>query len=181
MPCLFQRDFTNKRNPVLLESVTPGCEWVINGEGVATRKWDGTAVLVLGGQAYARLDCKSGKTPPEEAIPCDPAPDPVTGHWPHWIKAGRPEDKWIRDAFERSGTLADGTYEAVGPKIGSNHECLAEHRLYRHGDVELTAPRTFAGLREYLSGFMGEGIVFHHPDGRMCKIRRDDFGYRWPL
>lgn len=24
----------------------------------------------------------------------------------------------------------------------------------------------------------GEGIVFHHPDGRMCKIRKSDFGIK---
>jgi hypothetical protein len=46
MPCLFVRDFTDKRNPKISTDVTPGCEWVMAGEGVATRKYDGTACLV---------------------------------------------------------------------------------------------------------------------------------------
>jgi hypothetical protein len=24
-----------------------------------------------------------------------------------------------------------------------------------------------------------EGIVWHHPDGRMVKIKKKDFGYKW--
>jgi hypothetical protein len=40
-------------------------------------------------------------------------------------------------------------------------------------------PRDFDGLREYLASFNGEGIVFHHPDGRMVKIRRTDFDFPW--
>ena len=26
-----------------------------------------------------------------------------------------------------------------------------------------------------------EGIVWHHPDGRMAKIKRRDFGLSWPI
>jgi hypothetical protein len=40
------------------------------------------------------------------------------------------------------------------------------------------APRTFNELREWLSGMDIEGIVFHHPDGRMAKIKKRDFGIR---
>jgi hypothetical protein len=32
----------------------------------------------------------------------------------------------------------------------------------------------FFGLEEI------EGIVWHHQDGRMAKIKRRDFGYPWP-
>jgi hypothetical protein len=181
IPCLFQRDFTNQRNPVLLREVTPGCEWVLAGEGVATRKWDGTACMVKDGRIYARLDCKKGKVPPPGAIPCDPAPDPVTGHWPHWVEATRPEDKYHREAFAY-GVYPDGTYELIGPKVNGNHEAWDKHELARHGDWVLDeVPRDFAGLRGWLESHQIEGIVFHRPDGRMAKIRRDDFGFPWPL
>ena len=74
IPCLFERDFTDKRNPILLPTVTPGCEWVMAGEGVATRKYDGTACAVINGELYKRYDAKQGKEPPPGAIPCaDPA------------------------------------------------------------------------------------------------------------
>ncbi|GGH67162.1 hypothetical protein HNQ91_001716 [Filimonas zeae] len=39
--------------------------------------------------------------------------------------------------------------------------------------------RTFEGIRTFLESFEGEGVVFHHPDGRMCKIKRRDFGMKW--
>jgi hypothetical protein len=30
-------------------------------------------------------------------------------------------------------------------------------------------------LAKYLAEFEGEGIVWHHPDGRMAKLKRKDF------
>lgn len=180
IPCLFQRDFTDKRNPVLLRDVTPGCEWVLAGEGVATRKWDGTAVAIICGKLHARYDAKRGKQLPPGAIPCG-EPDPITGHNPAWVLADGPEHKWIREAFAMTMTTVDGTYEAIGPKINGNHECFPIHVLMRHGAEELDAPRNFDGLADFLRDKNIEGIVFHHPDGRMCKIRRDDYGLPWPI
>lgn len=184
IPCVFERDFSDRRQPVLLRSVTPGCEWVVLAEeGIATRKWDGTSVLVQGGKVFARYDAKAGKAPPAGAIPCDPAPDALTGHWPHWVEAVRPEDRWIREAAANTPRpLLDGTYEAVGPKIGANPERLERHTLMPHGGQRCEdVVRTFDGLREWLAVNAVEGIVFHHPDGRMAKIRRADFGIPWPV
>jgi hypothetical protein len=39
-------------------------------------------------------------------------------------------------------------------------------------------PRDFDGLREYLAGKDIEGIVWHHSDGRMAKIKLRDFGHK---
>lgn len=188
MPCLFVREFRG-RNFTITPWVTPGCEWVLAGEGVATRKWDGTAVLVKDSRLFARYDAKKGKTPPAGAIPCTAEPDPVTGHWPHWVEASRPQDCWIREAYASAaerlgGNVPDGTYEAVGPNIGSNADRVARHMLMQHGDMTVDLPasaRTFGALRAWLEMAPWEGIVFHHPDGRMAKIRRDDFGFPWPL
>jgi len=187
MPCLFVREFHSDGTFTITEQVTPGCEWVLAGEGVATRKWDGTAVLVKEGRMYARYDAKPGRTPPPGAIPCEPEPDPETGHWPHWVVADRPQDNWIRQAAENSGLLmqVDGTYEACGPKIatrsGPNPERLEAHALFRHGSEVVDVPRSFEGIRSTLSVLPWEGLVFHHPDGRMAKIRCKDFGLPWPV
>lgn len=186
MPCLFERDFTNPRSPVLLETVTPGCEWVLAGEGIATRKWDGTACAVMNGVLYKRYDAKHGKQPPLGAVPCG-EPDPITGHWPHWVKVDprKAEDRWHALAWQRrqagkSGpALFDGTYELCGPKVGTSNEGFGEHVFLRHGADVLEPPRNFAGLREFLGDNLIEGIVFRHEDGRMCKIRRHDFGLPW--
>lgn len=181
IPCLFQRDFSDKQNPFLLRDVTPGCEWVLNGEGVATRKWDGTAVAIIDGKLYARYDAKRGKPAPANGIPCAD-PDPVTGHHPHWVPADGPEHKWIREAYNATVDRTDGTYEAVGPKINGNHDKVAKHVLMRHGEHKLHPEfRTWEYLEQYLDFMDIEGIVFHHPDKRMCKIRRDDYGLSWPI
>jgi hypothetical protein len=50
--------------------------------------------------------------------------------------------------------------------------------LVRHGKEVLSdAPRTFDALRAYLQRDI-EGIVWHHEDGRMVKIKGKDFGIR---
>jgi hypothetical protein len=110
---LFQRNYDGDR--LVRNEVVPGAEWVINGEGVATRKWDGTCCMIKDGELYKRYDAKQGKTPPQGFIPAQ-EPDTVTGHWPGWLKVGDgKEDRWHREAFEYTNTLAaglpDGTYE----------------------------------------------------------------------
>jgi hypothetical protein len=52
-----------------------------------------------------------------------------------------------------------------------------------HGTAKPNAdPRTFDEIREWLDDpeFPFEGIVWHHPDGRMAKVKARDFGIRWP-
>ena len=194
IPCLFERDFSDRKRPALLTSVTPGCEWVLAGEGVATRKCDGSACLVKEGKLFKRYDCRKGKTPPEGFIPCEPEPDATTGHWPGWLAVDDgPECKWHREAWNglrasdgtrfHSGLLLDdGTYELCGPKIQGNPERLLEHTMIRHGSELLAfVPRDWEGLKAYLEEHPIEGIVWHHPDGRMAKLRRDDFGFAWPV
>lgn len=179
---LFQRNYDGDR--LVRDEVTPGAEWVINGEGIATRKWDGTCCLIDKGQLFKRYDAKKGKTPPEGFIPAQ-EPDSVTGHWPGWVKVGSDkEDKYHREGFDNSKDgnvyLPDGTYELVGPKINGNKDGHEKHYLIPHGDERFsTTPRTFNELKEWFDGRSIEGIVWHHPDGRMVKIKKKDFGYKW--
>lgn len=184
---LFERDWEGDRSRVL-NKVTPGAEWVIDGEGVATRKWDGTCCKFEGGKLYKRYDAKHGKTPPVGFIPAQPEPDPNTGHWPGWLEVlDRPEDKWFNRALvENEVTPHDfepGTYELCGPKIGGNHERWPHHVFLKHGDSQMPLfPRTFEGIRDCFRSNEGqpdasiEGVVWHHPDGRMVKIKASDFG-----
>jgi hypothetical protein len=197
IPCLFERDFSNKRHPVLLRTVTVGCEWALTPAAVPTRKRDGTACLIKGGRLFKRYDVrvKRGALVPAGAIPCIPEADPVTGHWPHWVEVGpEPESRWHMEAFSGlrasdgsrfrpKASLHDGTYELCGPKIGGNPERLAEHEFFRHGSEVLTlnAWSGWDAILSFLQTTEIEGIVFHHLDGRMCKIRRDDYGLPWPV
>ncbi|MGG6294706.1 hypothetical protein ACQ4M4_09795 [Leptolyngbya sp. AN02str] len=51
--------------------------------------------------------------------------------------------------------------------------------LVPHGrDILEDVPRDLDGIREYLSTHTIEGTVWHHPDGRMIKIKGKDFGIK---
>lgn len=177
---LFQRNYDGDR--LVRDEAVPGAEWVLAGEGMATRKYDGTCCLIQDGQLWKRYDAKQGKTPPIGFIAAQD-PDPISGHWPGWLPVGDgPQDIWHREAFDRGFDLyhfafKEGqTYELCGPKIQGNPEQLEYHLLIRHGDIPLhDCPRDFEGIKEYLRIRTIEGIVWHHPDGRMVKIKRKDF------
>lgn len=173
---LFQRNYDSDR--LVRDELVPGAEWVVAGEGVATRKWDGTSCRVLNGELWKRYDAKAGKQPPQGFEPAQ-EPDPRTGHWPGWIRVGDgPEDRWHREGWSAGQRWNDGTYELVGPKVQGNPERFEYHALIRHGFDILDAPRDFVSLRAYLDGLDIEGIVWHHPDGRMVKIKTKDFGLK---
>ena len=202
IPSLFQRDFEGDRSKVL-NTITPGTEWVIKGEGVATIKYDGTACAVIEGKLYARYDCKPEKAaykqhvegtpwdledfkqPPDSAIACQ-EPDLITGHWPHWVLVeDQPQYKYHAATWEGlDEPLPDGTYELVGPKVSSNPHGLGSHYLWPHGEVfpdDAVPPRTFDTLHRWFQVHSIEGIVWYHNDGRMVKIKRRDFGLPWPV
>jgi hypothetical protein len=181
IPSLFERDYTGTRQ--VFDEVVPGCEWVIAGEGVATEKRDGTACAVINGKLHARYNRKRGKPAPEGWIPCEDAPDEQTGHWPGWVPVGDgPEHRWYREAWVGI-TQVDGTFELLGPKIQGNPYHLVAHCLELHGIYLIDHPpdRTFNAIRAWLIEHPTvEGIVWHHSDGRMVKIKRRDFGLPWP-
>lgn len=184
IPNVFVRDWKGDPSRVL-PIVEPGSEWAINGEGVMTRKWDGAACLVQNGVLFKRYDAKKGKTPPPGFIPAQ-EPDAKTGHYPGWIQVdpAKPEDRYFVEAFG-SGGLDDGTYECCGPKINGNPEGLDRHFFVPHGrDVvwtDLSAPYDYEKVKTIIASLVAEGIVFHHPDGRMAKVKRRDFGLEWPV
>jgi hypothetical protein len=181
---LFKRDYEGTRQ--IYDEVVPGAEWVQAGEGVATLKIDGTCCMVKDGQLYKRYDAKKGKTPPNGFIAAQD-PDPKTGHWPGWLAVDplNPADRWHCEAVAPDSPvncgLLDGTYELLGPKVQGNPYKLEWHELRQHGTVKIDAPRTFEGLRAWFAITTIEGIVWHHPDGRMVKIKRKDFGLPWPV
>lgn len=178
---LFKRDYEGTRQ--VFNEVVPGAEWVLNGEGVATVKWDGTSCTVRGGILYKRYDAKHGKTPPPGFEPAQ-EPDPITGHWPGWVPVtDAPEDRWHRAALEFGIVPGYDTYELIGPKVQGNPHGYDRLSLVPHGQATLPdAPRTFDAIKAYLEANpIFEGIVWHHPDGRMVKIKRRDFGLPWPV
>ncbi len=191
----------NRETGVAINEVREENQWVANGEGVATVKFDGTSCVFMNGQLYKRFDRKLKKQfeiarkkkgnkfvveesmfrdLPEGAIPCVETYDPVTYHFPHWVPVveGEPADYRHNEAIKNfKGVFKEGqTYELVGPDVDKNNYGLTEHELWEHASVEVVVPdRSYEGLKKYLIDNNQEGLVFHHSDGRMAKIRRKDF------
>lgn len=181
IPTMFVRDESKRGRPVL-DQVKPECQWVLDGEGVATEKRDGTNVKIENGQLFKRQKPKERDYDMASYVPCDRA---------------NPSDKWAWEGFDALGHAGggmhsdvppeDGIYELVGPEIQCNPDGFEEHTLIRVVPPvdTLTAKgpmgRTFDGLLVYLTVHPIEGLVFHHPDGRMAKIKRRDFGLPWPV
>ena len=183
IPTLFEREYANHKVVGIKPIVTPGMDWVLNGDGYATVKIDGSCCAVFSGVLFRRYDAKKGKKPPEGAIPCQHAPDPVTGHWPHWVECREenPADKWYLEAYHNTADLlVDGTYEAIGPHFQGNPYYLDKDVLDRHGRMVIDVERSFDGIREYLRTHNMEGIVFWKDGEPRCKIKRSDFGFPWP-
>ncbi|VTR96944.1 RNA ligase 1 family protein [Tuwongella immobilis] len=179
IPSLFARN--HDTNGLLRNEVTPGCEWVIAGEGVATRKYDGACWMIRAGVLYKRRTLREGEQSPAAFEPVT-AFDPVTHTRYGWmpLSTESPEDQYFREALEAATQLLpDGTYELCGPMIQCNRERFTSHVLVPHGkDILEDCPRDFHRLRDYLCNRDIEGIVWHHHDGRMAKIKGSDFGRR---
>jgi hypothetical protein len=169
-----------KRNPERMQEILneqhPDCAWVFAGEGVPTRKYDGTCCRVKGGKLWKRRELKKGKQQPSGFEPADY--DEVTGKTVGWVLVDNGNaDRWHIEAFG-DGNWPDGTYELCGPKVQGNPEGFETHILVPHSEAIQydNVPRTFEGLRDFLETMDIEGLVFHHPDGRMAKIKKRDFG-----
>lgn len=175
-PTIFERDWDGDRSRVV-DQVNPEAQWVFDGEGHATIKLDGTCCMARDGKLYARREVKKDKPDPEGFELADH--DETTGKRVGWVPVdSAPEWKRHIEALELAGDIADGTYELVGPKVQGNPEQYENHQLIRHGLTSADAPRTFDGLKSFLDGLDIEGLVWHHPDGRMAKIKLRDFGLK---
>ena len=221
IPSIFIRDFKGNRKLVTRER-NPECEWVFNGEGTPTRKWDGTCCMVRNGILYKRYDAKrdkkgNWKTIPEDFEPCEERNE-ITGHQVGWIpvKWETKEEKRENRYFKMAWDLIDnvnsytegifylnypnpkyiaGTYELIGITVNGNPEGVNGLYFIKHGFNVLSSisgytydseavlnvenDLTYDTIKAFLKKNMIEGIVWHHCDGRMAKIKRIDFGLEW--
>lgn len=195
IPTIFERDWDGTIGPPgrhVLSTPHPDCDWVFAGEGEATRKMDGTACLIRLDGIRAVLYKRLALRPHKKTGQMPDAPwgfeeidrDDETGQILGWAPVGiGPEDKWHLEALdllsdEQQG-IRPGTYELIGPSVNGNPEGCPANTLVFHGDLswnEGDVPTAYEELKEWLSYRDIEGIVWHHPDGRMAKIKKRDFG-----
>lgn len=201
IPTLYQRDPDDRAH--VTSEVTPGCEWVIAGEGVPRHKFDGTAVMYDNHTWYARREVKAGKKEPDgfEAVSTDEDTGKTVG-WEPIENSGF--HKHFKEALDNWLSAHDGiypfpgTYELCGPKISNkkgnpNPEDLDFHQLLRH-DMATTAlmmaevmpseeltvaltsknPKTLVKVLGERYGW--EGVVWWHPNGALVKLKYRDLG-----
>lgn len=193
IPTLYLRDFDN--GGVLLDTINPECAWVDAGLGVATYKWDGTAIKYHHEVWYVRRTVKNidrdtyhsymlssdlrgnDRFPPHFKLE---SYDNVTRKAFGWVPAtGTQYERYLIEALRNHHAYwLPGTYELVGPKINGNRHHLDRHHLKRHGIPIAGAdvPTDYDELEEYLTDFRYEGVVWYGTDGSMAKIKRRDFG-----
>ena len=186
IPTLFTRIYEGHKIVGIRDEITPGCEDAFKN-GAATIKVDGSCCAIINGKFYKRYDAKKGRKPPEGAIPCCD-PDQVTGHWPHWIPvdSNNPGDKWFIQAKANSAMSIyepsiDWTYEAIGPHFQGNPYDLEKDYLLPHGAFVAEVGRDFESISNWLNEHKEEGLVFWLNGEPICKIKRSDFGYEWPV
>uniref|UniRef100_A0AAU2VGM1 Uncharacterized protein n=1 Tax=Streptomyces sp. NBC_00003 TaxID=2903608 RepID=A0AAU2VGM1_9ACTN len=189
IPTLFVRNPDDRR--YVLPEVTPGCAWVLAGEGAATRKFDGTCVMFDGTDWWARREVKPGKIPPPGYVAL--STDEVTGRTVGW----EPIKQSSFATFHAEAVanvqvptvparpFAPGTYELIGPKINGNPEGRKSHRLILHAEADVVSlpGRDFDTVRQTVLQLAeidhAEGIVFHRnpgdPNTEMAKIKARDF------
>lgn len=189
IPTLFERTYDEKGRIIgITDTPKNGLEWVLDGEGYATIKVDGSCCAIIDGKFYKRYDAKNGKPVPEGAIKCQEEADPVTGHLPCWVECSvdNRSDKWFLKAYDElcrhiPQYLRDNaTYEAIGKHFNGNPYNLEDDILIYHGIYRIDVDRSFEGLKKYLEEHAIEGIVFWKDNIPQCKIKRSDFGFKWP-
>ena len=125
IPTLFDRDWTGDRSRVV-DTPNPAADWVFRGEGVATRKLDGTSCLVRGGALFRRRELKTGQPAPDSFV--TEGTDSETGKTVGWVPVGPgPEDAAHREAFERlqgTGNVADGTTSCSAPRCKATRRAM---------------------------------------------------------
>jgi len=187
IPTLFMRGNDGR----LLQPPTksPGTDWVFQGLGRATRKYDGTAILLDADGWWSRRMVREGKTPPPDFRPVYTTPrEPFKTFG--WEPVERSSFyKCFREAFDvthKNDPLAWGTYELIGPKINGNPEGVPVHTLQSHAladPIRLDFDITFDNLRDFFLAELApkniEGIVWHYgngtDDGVMAKLKVSDF------
>ena len=170
-----------------------GMNWVVNGDGIATILYDGRPAFIEAQRVFRRFDLKKGDPQPsgfklfmvsaaEHSRYLDGSYDVKRG-WLRVLFGSEPMEQDIpyleaHAAWTKGQTgMNDGLYECIETPDG--------FRFVSHtGDESILdgVKRTFEGMFDFLRECKPpiKGIVFHHPDGRMAKIRRKDFGLKWP-
>lgn len=176
---LFEINYIDNHKVNVTRNIRKENRWISDNGVIATRKFDGSACAIIDEKLYKRWDNKKGKKIPSQAIECQKK-DKITGHHPFWIlcDSNNDNDRYFFKAFFSLEKKEEGTYELCGEKVQGNPEKIEGHKLIKHGSETIFLNNfSFDCIKSYLDNALNdiEGIVFYHPHGMMCKIRKSDF------
>lgn len=182
IPTIFLRDYKLKCTPVT-DDINPECQWVFDGEGIATRKIDGVNIKIEDSVVYRRIKPKTSDYSEAEYEKYHLLMDKYVSKALECYQSSyyrRIALKMPDGSPQYIPALNDGIYEAYGEGIRGNAEKVEGYHMVRidpidHALVVHGVPRSYRGLMGYFATHDIEGIVFHHRDGRMAKIKTKDF------
>ncbi len=157
-------------------------------EAVATEKLDGMNIrLTIRNEAVVRVEKRRNPSKLQKQ-------KGITEPWYLDADESSTQDKWIFDAVKNTdfSKVIDGEWsaEAIGKNIQGNPLGLENNQVFlfslpswKERLILKDVPTTFEELKTYLmtqKSIIGndafiEGIVWHHPNGDMVKIKRKDF------
>lgn len=184
IPTIFKRNWEGDRK--VINEYTDGVTADLLNQCVATEKVDGTNVrITVRNGMVVRLEKRRNPTKLEKAKGIED---------PWYVDADQydPEDKWIYDSVKNTdiSNVPDGEFSAEaygknvqGNPLGMPGNQLMIFSLQDHVVIFGDVPTKYEELKKFLQqrrtviGESGtiEGIVWHHPDGRMYKIKAKDF------
>lgn len=159
-------------------------------EAIATEKLDGMNIrLTVRNGDIVRVEKRRNPSKSQKL-------NNILEPWYVDASAFESQDKWIFDAIRHTNfkETIDGEWsaEAIGKNIQGNPLKLDNNQVFifslpvwRSKIILQDVPSAFEDLKEFLrfgKSRIGndaaiEGIVWHHPDGNMVKIKRKDFDY----
>lgn len=166
-----------KRIPIALEldvstqKLRWAFPWLAELGVCAYRKFDGHCCMVAGGRLYKRRKLARGEEEPEGWIQTE-----GSYGWIPFEVPDKPEWDGVR------GTLCfqhfqGKTCELVGPGIRGNPEGKLTLKLVLHTEQPLRdCPKDPNKVAKWLQSKPYEGVVWHHPDGRMAKLTHQTLG-----
>lgn len=181
IPTIYNRN--PLRRSLVLDEINPDANWVFQDREswVATRKYDGACCAIMADGAFVkRREVKPGKPAPKNFIEIEV--DSVTGKRVGWVPVDEhsPDDQYFVVAFDHLTFPEPGTYELVGPKVQGNPEKFVDNYLIPHRNLVpyREVPLDILNLTKWFADKDIEGLVFHHADGRMAKIKKKDLGLK---
>lgn len=184
---------------VVTPEIEPGYEWVFTEPAVrAVDKLHGTNICVhIEGGYVTAVDNRANRIIRDARL--NAYPDKREAQFFAGL-FGAMEKEWLK-------FLGDGAHygELIGPNINSNLHRVDRYyfvpfkylyeKCHWHSWVQNKYPKTFESISEWFKNLpslfsqqmhknyasmelpLAEGLVFHHPDGRMAKLRRDMFDW----